>query len=208
MAEPLKPVSAPAFWEQLYAAGNDGWELGAPAPPLQAWLDSGGTFRAEAESPRLAVPGCGRGHDARLLAKRGYRVWGFDFAEAPLAEARRIAASESVDIAFEQRDVFTLGREYPGLFDGVWEYTCFCAIDPGRREEYAQVLHAILRRGGRLLACFFPMREGTDGPPFPVSKTDIERALGPRFRILQAGPPDVSAERRRGLEWLVLAERQ
>jgi SAM-dependent methyltransferase len=207
VAEPGKPVSAAAFWEQLYAGGNDGWELGAPAPPLEAWLDSGGTFPAAAESPRLAVPGCGRGHDARLLAKRGYRVWGFDFAEAAVAEARRIAAREGVDVAIEQRDVFTLGRDYPGFFDGVWEYTCFCAIDPGRREEYAQVLHAMLRRGGRLLACFYPMREGTDGPPFPVSQADIERALGPRFRILQAGPPGVSVERRRGLEWLVLAER-
>ena len=153
------------------------------------------------------MPGCGRGHDARLLAKRGYRVWGFDFAEAAVAEARRLAARDRVDVAIEQRDVFTLGRDYPGFFDGIWEYTCFCAIDPGRREEYAQVLHAMLRRGGWLLACFYPMREGTDGPPFPVSEADIERALVPRFRILLAGPPGVSAERRRGLERMVLAER-
>ena len=207
MADDRPPVSAPAFWEQLYAGGNDGWELGAPAPPLEAWLDSGGTFPAADASARLAVPGCGRGHDARLLARRGYRVWGFDFAQAAVAEARRLAARDRVDVTFEQRDVFTLGREYPGFFDGIWEYTCFCAIDPGRREEYAQVLHAMLRRGGRLLACFYPMREGADGPPFPVSQADIERALAPRFRILLAGPPGVSAERRRGLEWLILAER-
>ena len=207
MADDRPPVSAPAFWEQLYAGGNDGWELGAPAPPLLAWLDSGGAFPAAAEPARLAVPGCGRGHDARLLAKRGYRVWGFDFAEAAVAEARQLAAREGVDVAIEQRDVFTLGRDYPGFFDGVWEYTCFCAIDPARRDEYAQVLHAMLRPGGRLLACFYPMREGTDGPPFPVSQADIERALVPRFRVLQAGPPSVSVERRQGLEWLVLAER-
>lgn len=207
MADDRAPVSAPAFWEQLYAGGNDGWELGAPAPPLEAWLGSGGSFPAAAEPSRVAVPGCGRGHDAGLLARRGYRVWGFDFAEAAVVDARRLRAREGVEVAFEQRDVFTLGRDYPSFFDGVWEYTCFCAIDPGRRAEYAQVLHAMLRRGGRLLACFYPMREGIDGPPFPVSKADIERALGARFRILQAGPPDVSVERRRGLEWLVLAER-
>jgi methyl halide transferase len=208
VADDRPPVSTPAFWEQLYAGGNDGWELGAPAPPLEAWLDSGGTFPAGDASPRLAVPGCGRGHDARLLARRGYRVWGFDFAEAAVAEARRLAARDRVEVAIEQRDVFTLGRDYPEFFDGIWEYTCFCAIDPSRREEYAQVLHAMLRRGGRLLACFYPMREGTDGPPFPVSQADIERALAPRFRILLAGPPGVSVERRRGLEWLILAERQ
>ena len=208
MADDRPPVSAPAFWDQLYAGGNDGWELGAPAPPLEAWLASGGSFPAAAESPRLAVPGCGRGHDARLLAKRGYRVWGFDFAEAAVAEARRIATREGVDVAIEQRDVFTLGRDYPGFFDGVWEYTCFCAIDPGRREEYARVLHAMLRRGGRLLACFYPMREGTDGPPFPVSRPEVERVLAPWFTILDSGPPARSVERRQGLEWLVRAERR
>ncbi|HEU4437658.1 MAG TPA: methyltransferase domain-containing protein [Methylomirabilota bacterium] len=160
------------------------------------------------QSPRLAVPGCGRGHDARLLARRGYRVAAFDFAEAAVAEARRLAAADGVDVAVEQRDVFTLARDQAGAFDGVWEYTCFCAIDPGRRAEYADVLHAILRPGGLLLACFYPLREGQDGPPFPVSRDDIARALAGRFTVLTEGAPARSPERRRGLEWLVLARRE
>ena len=159
------------------------------------------------EPARIAVPGCGRGHDCRLLASRGYRVWGFDFAEAAVTEARRLASREGVSVAVERRDVFTLDKDYRGFFDGVWEYTCFCAIDPARREEYVQIIHAILRPGGRLLACFYPLREGTDGPPFPVSRPEIERVLASKFRILQSGPPGRSVERRQGLEWLVLAER-
>ncbi len=95
-----------------------------------------------------------------------------------MAEARRLAAGDGVDVVVEQRDVFTLGRDYAGTFDGVWEYTCFCAIDPERREEYVSVLHTILRPGGLLLACFFPLREGGGGPPFPVSKGD--HRPGPR----------------------------
>jgi len=241
------PVSAPGFWEALYAAGEDGWELGAPAPALEAWLDAGGRFdpapgtsahgggpaeadrasadpRSSAEwgsagamsgppqmkmqgSPRIAVPGCGRGHDARLLARRGYQVRAFDFAERAVSEARRLAAADGLVLAVEQRDVFTLARDHAGAFDGVWEYTCFCAIDPARREEYARVLHAVLRPGGLLLACFYPLREGGDGPPFPVSRADIDRALAGRFTVLEAGAPARSVERRRGLEWLVLARR-
>jgi methyl halide transferase len=158
--------------------------------------------------PHIAVPGAGRGHDARLLARRGYRVTAFDFAEAAVAEARRLAAAEAVELAVERRDVFTLSHDHAGVFDGVWEYTCFCAIDPARRDEYARVLHAILRPGGLLLACFFPLREGDDGPPFPVSRADVERALAGRFTVLEAGPPPRSVERRRGLEWLVCARRE
>ena len=240
------PVSQAAFWDGLYAVGQDGWDLGEAAPALVDWLDGGGRFEAgtkphglsadwgsagaisgppqmksltevdgrrptprNAAAPaRVAVPGAGRGHDARLLARRGYRVTAFDFAEAAVVEARRLAAAEPVELAVEARDVFTLPSDHAGAFDGVWEYTCFCAIDPARRDEYASVLHAILRPGGVLLACFFPLRDGTDGPPFPVSRAEIERLLAGRFTVLEAGPPPRSVERRAGLEWLVRARRE
>jgi SAM-dependent methyltransferase len=197
-------VSTAGYWDGLYAGGQDGWDLGGPAPALEDWLASGRFSSARA---RVAVPGAGRGHDARLLAGRGYRVTAFDFADAAVVEARRLAARDGVDVVVEQRDVFTLGHDYAGAFDGVWEYTCFCAIDPARREEYVRVLHTILRPGGLLLACFFPLREGGDGPPFPISRGDIDRALAGRFTVLRAGPPGRSAERRRELEWLVEARR-
>jgi SAM-dependent methyltransferase len=203
--EPRRPVSAAAYWEGLYAERQDGWELGEAAPSLRACLASDRPFTPGA---RVAVPGCGRGHDARLLARHGFAVTGFDFAEAAVVEARQLAAREQIAAAFVRRDVFTLASDHRGLFDGVWEYTCFCAIDPDRREEYARVLHDILKPGGTLVACFYPLREGTDGPPFPVSRQGIEAALGPVFRIVEAGPPTASPERRRGLEWLVRAERR
>jgi methyl halide transferase len=219
-------VNTAGFWDGLYAAAQDGWDLGGPAPALEDWLASGrfgSSSSTECGSPdmapalpqaadtgsraRVAVPGAGRGHDARLLARHGYLVSAFDFSDLAVAEARRLAAADGVDVAIEQRDVFTLGRDHAGVFDGVWEYTCFCAIDPARRTEYVSVLHTILRPGGLLLACFFPLREGGDGPPFPISRADIDRALAGRFTVLQAGPPDRSAERRRNLEWLVAARR-
>ena len=210
MGDARDRVSARAFWEDLYARGQDGWDLRQPAPPLATWLAAGGRFepaRPGAEA-RVAVPGCGRGHDARLLARQGYRVTGFDFSDAAIAEARALARADGVAVTFEQRDVFTLGADRAGAFDGVWEYTCFCAIDPGRREEYARLVHAILRPGGTLLGCFFPLREGTDGPPFPVSRPEIERVLAPRFDVVEAAAPAASVEQRRGLEWLVRARRR
>jgi len=205
MDERRKPVSAAAFWEGLYAERQDGWELGEAAPSLQACVASGRSFPPGA---RVAVPGCGRGHDARLLARHGFAVTGFDFAAAAVAEARQLASGEGLAAAFEQRDVFTLASDYAEGFDAVWEYTCFCAIDPERRAEYARTLHDILKPGGTLLACFYPLKDGSDGPPFPVSRPGIEATLEPFFRILEAGPPSASPEGRRGLEWLVRAERR
>ena len=200
-------MSAPGFWEQLYADGGDGWELGGPAPPLLAWLDSGARLPAPAGEPaRVAVPGCGRGHDARLLAQQGYRAWGFDFAVAAVSAARASAAG--LDVTYAQRDVFALGPEYRGYFDAVWEYTCYCAIDPARRGEYARVLGEIVRPGGTLLACFFPLREGAGGPPFAVSAPEVERVLAPWFEIAESARPSRSAPGREGLELLVRARRR
>src|SRR5574337_60890 len=158
MSEPTR-VSEPAFWQDLYERREDGWELGQPSPPFAEYLK-----RSSPPRGRVAVPGCGRGHDCRLLAKARYQVWGFDFATQAIQEARALARQEGLDIVFEQRDLFDLATDYRGFFDGVWEYTCFCAIAPARRGEYVRLVREILKPEGWLLACFYPLREGTDGP--------------------------------------------
>jgi SAM-dependent methyltransferase len=195
-------VSAPEFWEDLYARGGDGWELGGPAPSLVEFVEATPPPRGS-----VAVPGCGRGHDARLLAARGYDVTGFDFSPAALDAARALAARDGSAARFEALDVFALGRERPNAFDGVWEYTCFCAIDPARRAEYVRSLAGAVRPGGWLLGCFFPLRAMTAGPPFPVTMSEVRRLLAPAFRIERAAPPLRSPRGRLGREWMVLARR-
>jgi len=153
---------------------------------------------------RVAVPGCGRGHDVLHLSRRGYQAVGFDFAPAAIAAARARAKAERLAVEFEQRDIFTLDRDYANTFDGVWEYTCFCAIDPARRAEYVRTMAAILRPGGWFLACFYPIRQRGGGPPFPVARSEVRRRFAGPFRIQRAEVPFRSVERRLGQEWMVL----
>lgn len=193
-------VNEPVFWEGLYERREDGWELGRPAPPLEECLT-----RKELPKGNVAVLGCGRGHDAGLFARLGYRVWGFDFATRAIREARALAEQEGLEIVFEQRDIFDLVPDYREFFDGVWEYTCFCAIDPPRRPEYVTLVRQILKPSGWFLACFFPVREGTDGPPFPTTEAEIRQLFTPAFVFLETYAPAESAERRAGLEWMVMA---
>jgi SAM-dependent methyltransferase len=195
----MATVSAPEFWDDLYQRGGDGWEMGEPHPSLVHVVDTTPPPRG-----RVAVPGCGRGHDARFLASHGYDVVGFDFADAAVAAARRLARGAGA-ATFEQRDIFTLPRDWTNAFDGVWEYTCFCAIDPRRRAEYVRTMAAILKPGGWFLACFFPIRIGGGGPPFPVARGEVRRLLAPQFRIERALPPPRPVQRRAGQEWMVYA---
>ena len=195
-------VSSPEFWDDLYARGGDGWELGQPAPPLVDFVE-----RTPPRPGRVAVPGCGRGHDVRYLATQGYTATGFDFSGAAIAAARTLARTAGVTAEFQERDIFSLGREYANTFDGVWEYTRFCAIAPDRRAEYVRTIAAVLKPGGWYLACFFPMRSRSAGPPFPVARAEVRRLFAPRFRLERAFPPIRSVRARQGQEWMVLARR-
>ncbi len=195
----MATVSDAAFWSDLYARGGDGWELRQPAPPLVEFVE-----RTPPPPGRVAVPGCGRGHDVRYLARRGYAAVGFDFSPAAIGAARALARAEGVAAEFVERDLFTLARDYAHAFDGAWEYTCLCAIDPRRRDEYARTMAAIVRPGGWLLACVFPLRRRGAGPPFHVPRAEIRRRLVPAgFRVERAYAPR-SIGPRQGNEWMVL----
>ena len=71
------------------------------------------------------------------------------------------------------RDIFTLGREYAHAFDGVWEYTCFCAIDPMRRAAYVQTISPILKPGGWLWPASSPCAAS---PPARPSRSRVPRS--------------------------------
>jgi SAM-dependent methyltransferase len=231
----MASVNAPGFWDALYARPRQPWELGTPTPvlvdviesscpPLRARstelarrprsTDSPGLPGAAVRLPaggRVAVPGCGRAHDVRYLARKGYAPVGFDFSPAAVNEAACLARKERADVPVVEADVFELGRPelpYRSAFDGVWEYTCYCAIDPARRGEYVDVLAAILRPGGWLLACFFPVGNGAGGPPFPVNLDEVRGLLSPAFRIEHDVEPRRSPPDRQGLERLLLATRR
>lgn len=197
----MAAVSAPAFWQRLYEEGRDGWDLGGPHPSLVHLLDT-----APPPPGRVVVPGCGRGWDAIELARRGFQVVAVDFADTAIREARRLAAAAGVRLTIAQRDLFALGDEWAAAFDGVWEHTCYCAIDPARRDEWVAVVARLVRPGGWLLACFFPL-EAEGGPPFAVPPADVLGRLPPRFRVEWTGRPPRPVARRAGQEWMLRARR-
>ena len=109
----------------------------------------------------------------------GASPWWASISRRPPSPKRARARTDNVSAEFIERDLFTLGGDYAYAFDGVWEYTCFCAIDPRRRSEYVRTMREIVKPGGWLLACFFPMRRRGAGPPFPVSEREVRRLFAP-----------------------------
>lgn len=202
--------SVSAAWDQRYREGRDGWELGRPAPPLEVFL------RSDPRSPRpparVLVPGCGRGHEAALLAELGFEVVGLDFSGEALAEARRLHGPERPALHWLQADLFdaqalTAAGLGPASLEGVVEHTCFCAIDPALRPTYLARMHQLLVPGGWLLALFW-CHPRPGGPPWGSDPAALEQHLRGAGFLPELWEPARGSVDARQDEWLGLWRRE
>ena len=194
----MNNLSAKA-WEERYQQGGDRWNLGFPAPPFVSLLNS-----PNAPQPgKLAVLGCGKGHDALFFADSGFEVIGFDFAGSAIAESTATSKAKGITAQFLQRDIFTLDREFANTFDYVIEHTCFCAIDPSLRSQYVEIVKSILKPDGKLIALFY-LHQRPGGPPFGANKEEILDYFGTDFEPISFQLAQDSIERRRGDEYLAI----
>jgi methyl halide transferase len=193
----------PETWEQRYQAGSDRWDLGCPAPPLINLLSS----PQAPPTGRMAVLGCGSGQDAMLFSSQGFEVVGFDFAPTAISRASATAQARGLSAQFYQRNIFELEAPFQGSFDYVLEHTCFCAIDPSWRSRYVQVVKALLRPGGQLIALFYTS-PSTGGPPFGTKPQAILDYFEPHFerRVFQPAPDSIA--RHQGKEHLAIFQRR
>ena len=163
----MEPGSGP-WWDQRYREGRDGWELGEPAPPLRRFLEA--DPRAPQPPGRVLVPGCGRGHEAALLAQLGFDAIGLDLSAEALREASRCHGAGSDRLRWIQADLLDPAvRRSAGLAPascgGVLEHTCFCAIEPAQRPAYIRAVTALLEPRGWLLGLFW-CHDRPGGPPY------------------------------------------
>lgn len=187
-------------WNLRYEREDTPWDKGAPHPVI-ADLPA-----REVLSGRVLVPGCGTGHDVRALAVSGLQVTGLDVAPLALEKARAHASSAGEDYVLG--DLFSLPAGMRGAFDGVFEHTCFCAIDPSARAGYVSAVASALKPGGRLLAVFFtdPDNDG-DGPPHGCTREELDDLFASSFRLLEERRSIATFEEREGRELLRLFER-
>jgi methyl halide transferase len=192
-------VNLPDKWDADYTRKSDGWDLGRPTPALKRLAASGSL-----PPGRLFVPGAGRGHDAREFARNGFQVTAVDFSAYAVQEMQRLADPQAPVEAL-QHDLFALPREFDGSYDYALEYTCFCAIDPQRRGEYADLIARLLKPGGMYIALAFPLDGRAGGPPFAVSEDEILDLFQQRgFQLVSREKPADSVSPRRHAEELFL----
>jgi SAM-dependent methyltransferase len=195
-------VNSPEKWDANYEQGTDGWDLGRPTPVFQRLVLS-----QQLIPGRMIVLGAGRGYDAREFARHGFQVTAVDFSSQAVQEMHRLASPDA-PVEILQHDIFTLPDTLNNSFDYVLEYTCFCAIEPNRRAEYADLVTRLLKPNGIYVDLAFPLDRRQGGPPFAVSAAEILDLFQARgFKLLSREKPVNSVSSRRNAEELFLFQR-
>jgi len=198
----MSDVNSPSFWEENYRQGRTGWDLGMPTPVFQRIATSG-----EFPPGKMLVLCAGRGYDARLFARLGFKVTAVDFAESAVKEMQAIDDPRA-SMEVMQADIFDLPVFMDEEFDYILEYTCFCAIDPQRRTEYILSVTNLLKPGGIYIALAFPIGGRAGGPPFVVSPDELIGPLSERgFVLLLREVPKDSVPGRQGIEELIVLKK-
>ena len=170
-------VSAPDFWEGLYAAGHDGWELGGAAPAL-GLAGSWSVQLASAHRPPLAMRGSGprvrraraaaAGHDARFLAAPRLRVVGFDFSAAAVTAARRAGRARRRGRGVRAaRHLHARRDAAQAPSTGCGSTRASAPSTPRRRDEYVRVLPRDPPAGRLAAGLLLPAARGQRRPALP-----------------------------------------
>lgn len=180
----------PEAWNEHWDEDNIPWDLGGVTPALVQWSQG-----FELKGLHVLTPGCGNGHDAHFLSKRGASVTAVDFAQSALDSAA--ARYPQSRVTWQLADVTTM--PYENQFDRVWEYTCFCALPPEARHAYLDRVHAALKPGGVYWGMVFSSVPNPEsGPPFQIDPGAFKQLLSDRFSVDAYEPVTRRSVRARG----------
>ena len=195
-------INKSSFWEQRYDKGEIGWDLGEETPVFTA-------ISEKLKPGKVCILGCGNGYDAISFSKKGFSVTAADFARTPINNLQIAARSLALSIETIKKDIFDLIPEYSSQFDYIIEQTCFCAIDPRKRQQYSNLVHDLLKVGGKLIGLWMPLDKDIidGGPPFGVKENEIKKLFSTKWKITEDCFPTQSIEARKGREKLIVFEK-
>lgn len=154
-------------YDELYRetadSGGPPWDIGGPQPALAEVLDDG------VKGPKVLDVGCGTGHLAIALARRGYNVTAIDISRVAVDMARAKAASEGLTVHFEVQDATKLSLP-SAPFDSVFD---------------SGLLHSLHRRGGGEVDEYLALLPGLAAPGATVFVLAVALVAGQGWGVTE-----------------------
>ncbi|XP_051127889.1 probable thiol methyltransferase 2 [Andrographis paniculata] len=185
-------------WEKCWNEGLTPWDLGSPTPLLVHLHTTGSLPKG-----RALIPGCGAGYDVVAIACPERHVIGIDISESAIKKASELSSGSpnAEHYSFLKTDFFTWCPSE--LFDLIFDYTFFCAIEPELRPTWARKICDLLKPDGELITLMYPIDDHEGGPPYRVTATDYEEVLdGVGMKAIQIVDNELAVAPRMGREKL------
>lgn len=152
-----------SFWQSRWENAETGWDIGYPSTPLVEYFD-----KLDNKDIKILIPGCGNAYEGEYLIKKGFKNT-FLIDIAPLAfESLKKRFPDFPDENLILGDFF----EHEETYDLIVEQTFFCAINPNLRKAYAEKIHSLLKKKGKLMGVLFNDPLFEDHPPFGGNKAE------------------------------------
>lgn len=162
------------YWEERYKQQLTGWDIGYISTPIKVYID-----QLEDKNIRVLIPGAGNSYEVEYLYKNGFKnVYVIDIAKSPLQNLK-MRVPLFPDEQLIEGDFFDLNMK----FDLILEQTFFCALNPQARKDYAQRVHDLLNKDGKIAGLLFNFPLTEEGPPFGGTKKEYLMYFEPLFKI-------------------------
>ncbi|UQU61572.1 class I SAM-dependent methyltransferase [Couchioplanes caeruleus] len=173
-ARSLAAGDATGWFEKLYAEAAAGtaevpWDVPAPSRHLAAWAQARGL---DGHGRRALVVGCGLGRDAEFLAGLGFAVTAFDISGTAVRTARQRHPGSAV--TYVVADLLDPPAAWRGGFGLVLESNNVQALPADVRARAIANVGPLVAPGGTLLVLAAAATGSAEGPPWPLSRAEID----------------------------------
>ncbi|MCB1482947.1 MAG: thiopurine S-methyltransferase [Rhodobiaceae bacterium] len=181
----------PSFWHERWSARQIGFHEGQP----NAMLVKHFARLKLAAGSRIFVPLCGKSRDLGWLLEQGHSVAGVELSRIAVEELfEELGVSPAIenrgplmlfsfeDLAVFVGDFFKLTADQLGSVDAVYDRAALVALPASMRPDYARHLASLSGSVPQLLISFDYDQSATNGPPFSVPGSEIEKHYGKAYR--------------------------
>jgi len=166
---------ASAWFDDLYkehssSHENIPWARLEVNPLLNEYIENNPTKKSKA-----LVIGCGLGDDAIALENTGVEVVAIDVAQTALDLAKKRFPNSKV--SFIKQDIFDMPSEYFEHFDFIYEALTIQSLPREFRAKMIKAIAGSLKKGGEMLVVAHQFNGNTKGPPWPLTKEEIDLFL-------------------------------
>lgn len=180
-------ITDKSFWAQRWQEKRTGWDFGRRHPHFDTLWNQFEQLASPCPKLKILVPGCGRGHNAAVMAKMGHEVFALDLTEEAKTEGEKLYG-EIPTLTYYTEDFFRLDNflQQHAPFDLIFDRAMMCALPPELWKSYIDVCHQALKPGGYFLSIPFTVvdyPEGASGPPFAISNELLTELITPKLHL-------------------------